>query len=295
MNETKYSLYSFGPVTIFNTHIIYDNNVKNKYLIGLVFLLFIDGATPVAAQLSSRSAITGTVVEKSNREPLIGVNVAIKGTSLGASTDPDGKYSIPNLKPGTYTIVYMYIGYNTLQQEIELSAGETVVQNIELEWMASELEEVVVTTQAKGQLRAINQQLADNAIKNIVSSDRIKELPDANAAESIGRLPGVSIQRSGGEGNKIIIRGLSPQYNAIEVEGVKMSGTGSGDRSVGLNIISSEMLEGIELSKSLTPDRDANAIGGIVNLKLKEAEEGFHFHLRTLGSYNGLEKSFGNY
>ncbi|MEN8202535.1 MAG: TonB-dependent receptor [Bacteroidota bacterium] len=269
-------------------------HMKQKYATGLLFFL-LSLSFPLSAQLANRATLSGKIVDAGNGEPLIGANVAIRGTSTGTSTDLNGEYSIPNLKPGSYTLVFMYIGYSKIEYELQLSAGETLVKNVAMEWMASELEEVVVTTQAKGQLGAINQQLADNTIKNIVAGDRIKEFPDANAAESIGRLPGVSLQRSGGEGNKIVIRGLSPQYNAVEVEGVKLSGTGAGDRSVGLNVISSEMLEGIELSKSLTPDKDANAIGGVVNLRLKEAQEGFHYHLRTLGAYNGLDKSFNNY
>ena len=64
---------------------------------------------------------------------------------------------------------------------------------------------------------AINKQLKAKSIKNIVSSDRIQELPDANAAETVARIPGVSIRREGGEGNKVVIRGLSPKYNKITV------------------------------------------------------------------------------
>jgi len=144
-------------------------------------------------------------------------------------------------------------------------------------------------------LNAINQQLTSRGIENVVSSDKIQEVPDVNAAESIGRLPGVSLQRSGGEGNKIIVRGLSPKYNIVEVDGIKLQATDNEDRSTGLNLISSEMLASIELSKSLTPDKDADALGGTVNLRLKEADEGLHYNLRTLGGYNGLEKNMRNY
>ena len=83
-------------------------------------------------------------------------------------------------------------------------------------------EQITVTAQAEGQMAAINQQLSARTITNVVSSARIQELPDANAAESVGKLPGVAILRSGGEGNKVIIRGLSPQYNNIKINGVKM-------------------------------------------------------------------------
>jgi TonB-dependent receptor len=155
--------------------------------------------------------------------------------------------------------------------------------------------EVVVTAQAKGQTEAINQQLSSKNIIDVVSSARIQELPDANAAESVGRLPGVSVLRSGGEGNKIVIRGMAPKYNNIEVAGVKMSSTDSDDRSVDLSMISPYMLDGIEVTKAVTPDMDADAIGGTVNFKLKEAPEGTKYDFIAQGGYNDLKKEYNNF
>ncbi len=241
------------------------------------------------------AGLKGTVVDGETGEPLIGANITIVGTSYGAATDLDGEYEIHNITAGSYTVRFSYIGYKVWDQaDVQLIPGEILELNGTMSPESLLGVEVVVSAQAKGQMAAINQQRASSAITNIVASDRIKEVPDVNAAESIGRLPGVSLKRSGGEGNKIVVRGLSPQYTIVEVDGVRLSGV-DGDRSVGLSVISSEMLEGIELSKSLTPDKDADAIGGVVNLRLKEAEEGFHYKVLALGGYNSLEKSFNNY
>jgi outer membrane receptor for ferrienterochelin and colicin len=105
---------------------------------------------------------------------------------------------------------------------------------------------------------AINRQLASKSLKNIVSSDRIQELPDANAAESVARIAGVTIKREGGEGNKVVIRGLSPKYNAITVDGTRLASTDPDDRSTDLSMISQYMLDGIELTKAGTPDNDGD-------------------------------------
>jgi TonB-dependent receptor len=151
----------------------------------------------------------------------------------------------------------------------------------------------------------------------VVSSARIQEVPDANAAESIGRLPGVSVLREGGEGNKVVIRGLSPKFNNITVDGVKMGATGMGqsntlgitdvskradqityratDRSSDLSMISPNMLDGIEVVKAITPDMDADVIGGSVNFKLKEAESGVHYDVTALGGYNNLWDTHNDY
>ena len=147
--------------------------------------------------------------------------------------------------------------------------------DVSLDYQILESGEVVlVTAQAKGQLDAINNQLSSNSIINAISADRIQELPDANAAESVGRLPGVSLQREGGEGNKVIIRGLSPKYNAITVNGVRLASTDVDDRSTDLSMISQYMLSGIEVIKAGTPDQDGDVIGGTVNFNIKEAKEG---------------------
>ena len=120
---------------------------------------------------------------------------------------------------------------------------------------------------------AINKQLNAKSIVNIVSSDRIQELPDANAAETVARVPGVTIKREGGEGNKVIIRGLSPKYNSITVEGTKLAATDTDDRSTDLSMISQYMLDGIEVTKAGTPDLDADVLGGTVDFKLKRATQ----------------------
>ncbi|MFN2396920.1 MAG: TonB-dependent receptor domain-containing protein, partial [Bacteroidales bacterium] len=219
---------------------------------------------------------------------------SIEGTSLGASTDLNGEYVIPGIPAGTYTIKISYMGYKELEQTIDLKSGETQELNFMLEAQSILGEEIIITAQVQGQRAAMNQQRASNSIVDIVASDRIREVPDVNAAESIGRLPGVSLQRSGGEGNKVVVRGLSPQYTIVQLDGVRLSGVDL-DRSVGLSGITSEMLDGIELFKSLTADKDADAFGGIINLRTRVAEKGFRVDALAQTGYNDLEQSFGNY
>ncbi len=246
------------------------------------------------AQGGESAKITGKVTDNTTGESLIGTNVSIEGTSYGTASDLNGDYVLPNIPAGTYNIKIGYIGYKGVVQSVELKSGETLELNITLEPESFMGEEVVVTAMARGQMAAMNQERASSSITNIVASDRIREVPDVNAAESIGRLPGVSLKRSGGEGNKIVVRGLSPQYTIVQIDGVRLTGVDL-DRSVGLSGITSEMLDGIELSKSLTADMDADAIGGIVNLRTRVADKGFHFDVLAQGGYNSLDKNLGNY
>lgn len=249
----------------------------------------------VYAQGGKAGSITGKITDGVTGDELIGASVAIEGTSFGVASNLTGEYIIHNVQPGTYTLNFRYLGYQDLDMpNIKVEQGQTLELNVQMSPMSETLGEVIITAQARGQMAAINQERASTGITNVVSADKIKEVPDVNAAESIGRLPGVSLQRSGGEGNKVVVRGLSPKYTIVEVDGVRLSGVDL-DRSVGLSTISSEMLDGIELSKSLTADKDADAVGGIINLRTAVAGEGFHFNAMARGGYNNLNSDFGDY
>ena len=150
-------------------------------------------------------SITGFVKDAKNGNLLVGANVFIVGTSLGASAREDGQYKINNVKPGTYSVKASYIGYVTTEDSVTITDTD-INLDFNLSYTTIEGKEVNVTAQAKGQMDAINRQLNARSIVNIISSDRIQELPDANAAESVARVPGVSIKREGGEGNKVVIR-----------------------------------------------------------------------------------------
>lgn len=245
---------------------------------------------------SADGKITGRIIDKLSGEALPFANVILEGSNIGAAADEEGYYSILNIPEGIYTVKATYLGYdNSIVENQQVVKNKTIVLDFELSLQTIESETVVVTAQAKGQIEAINNQLNSNTIKNVVASDRIQEIPDVNAAESVGRLPGVSILREGGEGNKVAIRGLAPKYNAVSVEGVLMSSTSGDDRSVDLSMISSNSLDGIEVTKSLTPDMDANALGGTINFKLRTAEEGLRTDVSVQGGYNQLDESYDLY
>ena len=237
----------------------------------------------------------GFIKDASSGGPLIGANVIIEGTSIGSATDENGKYELNNVDSGAIVIKATYIGYVSQTDTLLIEDNQTEISlDFDLKYTTIEGSEVIVTAQAKGQLNAINKQLNAKSLVNIISSDRIQDLPDANAAETVGRVPGVSIRREGGEGNKVIIRGLSPKYNNITVNGVKLASTDIDDRSTDLSMISQYMLEGIEVTKAGTPDQDGDVLGGTVNFELKKAKPGFHGNILGQGMYNGLREKYGD-
>lgn len=248
---------------------------------------------------ASSGKITGKITDATNNQPLAGANVILVGTSIGAVADFDGNFSISNVPAGSYSLKATYIGYETVTLKITLKDGEHLVKNLKLQPVGVKGEEVVVTAQASGQNVAINQQLSSDKIVNVISSARIQQLPDANAAESVGRLPGVSLIRSGGEATQIVIRGLQPKYNMIMIDGVEMPATDRGDRGTDLSMISSDMLSGIEVYKTVTPDMDAAVLGGVVNFQIREAKRTIsglpQIAFLAQGGYNNLQNAYNNY
>ncbi len=247
------------------------------------------------ALAASSGSITGRVVDKTTGDPLPGANVTIQGTSIGASTDLDGKFTLRNVPTGRQSVHVTYIGYLTAAMDLTINADMVLTQDFRLVPQAVQGETVVVTGQAKGQMAAINQQLSSNSIINVVSADKMKELPDANIAESIGRLPGISLQRNAGEAYAVTVRGLSPKYNQVSIEGVQMTSTNYYDRSVDLSLLSDDLVRSVEVSKTLQPNMDADALGGTVNLTLKSADPGFHYNAMGFGAYNNLRNTYNNY
>ncbi len=261
--------------------------------------------------LASTGVIKGKVTDKDSKASLPAANVIIKGTKIGAAADLDGYFSIPNAPAGKQTLMVTYIGYATKSVEVVVPESGTIQQNFQLTAQALKGKEYVITAQAQGQVQAINQQLAESRISNVVSEAKIQELPDFNAAAALSRLPGVSTLESSGEANKIVIRGLAPQYNAIAVEGVKLASTGStqmgvsalgntsgainNDRSVDLSMVSPYMIKSISVFKALTPDLDANSIGGSVNMELREAPSNLHYDLMWQQGYTAKTENLGNF
>jgi len=245
--------------------------------------------------LAQSGNLTGRILDQTDDSPLWGTNILIAGTSIGAASDQDGKYRLTKIPVGPQIVVFRYLGYRSDSIEVEIFENRTLELDHTMSPQLVEGEEVLVTAQLQGQAAAINQQLTSNTIVNIVSADKIQELPDQNAAESVGRLPGVSIERDAGEGTKIIVRGLAPKFNSITINGERLPSTDAEDRSVDLSMISSDMLEGIEVFKALTPDKDADAVGGSINFVVRKAPKGMTGNVRFMGGYNDHENDYGNY
>ncbi len=255
-----------------------------------IFILLV-----LTSALYGQGTIRGVLTDSLSNENMFGASVVVMGTALGDASNIEGEYKINNIPAGSYQLKISYIGYKTKFIPVRIASGENLVLDIKIVPDVVIGATVEVTAQALGQAAAINQQRTSNTIINVVSEEKIKELPDANAAESIGRLPGVSIIRSGGEANKVILRGLGDQFTNITIDGVKIPPTDATSRGVDLSTLSQSSLAGIELYKALTPDKDGDALAGSVNLVTKKAPDKRLIRLDVKGDYNNLMKSAKQY
>lgn len=263
-------------------------NIFTRFLLIISLLIILPSFT--SAQ-SESGKIQGFVTDSTSGESLFGANVYLKGTSLGAATDMQGKFVITNVDAGSYILTVRYIGYKTKETSIEIVGGRTLEINISISPQVLEGQEVEITAQAQGQREAINQQLTSNTITNVVSSEKIRQLPDNDAATVLSRLPGLSLMN----GDQIVVRGIQAKQNLIMMNGIQLPSTDINTRATNLGFISANMLSGIEVVKVLTPDMDANAIGGVVNLRLRNAPTDFHMDLLSQGSLNHQDRTWDNY
>lgn len=245
----------------------------------------------------SNGKIVGKVTEATSGTPLIGANVILLNTSEGASADLQGNYAISGVEPGNYQISASYLGYEEAVLEITVQANQVTVVDFALKESATELSGVTVYGQlTRGQAKALNEQKNAPNIKNVVSSEQFLLFPDRNAAETVARIPGISISYDQGEGELVQIRGLAPQYNSLTVNGRRIPAPDPDlGRAVGLDLLNQDLMENIVVTKALTPDIDGDAIGGNINFQMKQAPDEGILVVNAGGGYNAQHSYFDEY
>lgn len=219
--------------------------------------------------------ISGTISDE-NGLYVPGATVQVASLNKAAVSDLDGKFILVNLPEGTYTLVIKYLGYADIRQEVAVNAGKTTQVKTVLTAESFILEDVEVAAYGlSGQAKALNTQKNNMNITNVVSTDQIGKFPDANIGDAVKRIPGITMQVDQGEARNIIIRGLSPQLNSVTLNGSRIPSAEGDNRNVQMDLIPSDMIQTIEVNKAVTPDMDADALGGAVNLVTRTAPDGF--------------------
>ena len=260
-----------------------------RYLLALGLLL---SWLFTSAQKSEK--LSGKIYSVESNELLIGAIVQIEGTNVGTVTDVNGRFDLPlsGVKEEQVTIRYRFLGYEDLLETYTLSEISKPI-SIKLKLSNESLNEVVVSGRFEGQQLALYQQKEAVNVKNVISSEQIKEFPDVNAAEAIQRIPGITLQRDQGEGRYVQLRGTPPELTNFNINGEQIPSPEGDVRYVGLDVIAADQIESIEITKALTPDMDGDGIGGNVNIVTKSARDTIpEIKASIAGGYNEIVDDF---
>ncbi|WP_316809684.1 TonB-dependent receptor [Pedobacter heparinus] len=246
-------------------------SIFKSYLTWIFAVIISAAGMSLPAYAQTVGNIRGKVIDDQGGA-LPGASVKIKGTNKGVSTSTTGDFQLNDLQPGSYVVTVFYMGFSPVETNIQLKAGQTLVQNIRLVTSSVALQGVTVSGVIEGQQKALNQQRNADNIKQVISADLMGRFPDLNVAESLQRLPGVTIGREQGEGSTVQLRGTPGGYTNININGEQIMGTQEqGQRNAQLDLVPANVLASMEVIKTLTPDLDGDAIAGAINLKTPTA------------------------
>lgn len=182
----------------------------------------------------------------------------------------------------TYRSGIRHAGFRISLLALAISAGSA--------WAEEPLvmEHVEVIGQAVSIDEALKEQRSSDSVKSVVHADGIGQLPDDNAAEALQRIPGLSVERDQGEGRFVSVRGIAPDLNSVTINGTLVPSPESGRRAVALDVLPSELVQSLSVVKTLTPDMDANSLGGTIEVESLSAFDhgGLFYSLSTEGSYD---------
>lgn len=253
-------------------------------------------SAPQAAETGAREGtVTGRVYDEASGKSLRGAIVRVVGTNIQDYTTEDGRYQIA-APAGPITLQIEYVGLDTVTRAVDVTPGANSAVDVQLTSSALSREEIVVRAQASGQALAINQQKTANGIVNIVSEETFGPSPDGNIGYALQRLPGLSVNTDqDGSPTGINIRGIEGDYNSFQVDGNRVP-TSGGSRGINLTRFAGDGITTIEVIKAPTPDRDGDAIGGIVNVVTRSAfqRSGQEIAVDVGGVYSDLPNKMGH-
>ena len=255
-----------------------------KHFLSFLFVLLL--SVRVLAQ--EGGLVSGTVKDATGMT-LPGAVLKLDRFNRYTVSDNDGYFEFLNVPAGSYRVEVEYLGYEPAVLEATVTAGGNAVVDFVMQEGAQEIGAVVVMgDQARGQAKALNQQKTNVNVSNVISADQIGRFPDSNIGDALKRVPGIAMQNDQGEARYIVVRGLASELNSVTLNGNRIPSAEGDNRKVQMDVIPSDMIQTIEVNKTLTPDMDADAIGGSVDLVTRAAAGGQRISLTLLGGYNPI-------
>ena len=240
----------------------------SKIYLALICLL----SLPLAV---AAGTIKGRITDARTGEPLVGATVFLRGTGHSDQARLDGTFIIRNVATGDYEVIGQFVSYETVNQRITLiDTQPDQVLNLRLSDKNQALNEVTIQGRRdpEGEVAARRIEQIAPSIVNVVSAQAIQVSPDITVANVLQRVSGVTLERStNGDGRYAILRGMDKRYNYTLVNGIKIPSPDPYNRYVPLDIFPADLLQRLEVTKALTPSLEGDAIGGVVNMVMKDA------------------------
>jgi len=257
--------------------------IKRISLSYFLFALFV-GLTVLGQ--GGRAVLTGTLTD-SQGIPLQGVRISVDPGGATGLTDSTGQFALVGLAPGQYTVSAAYAGFAPFSKQVTLAAGQLTRVDASLA-IASNVQNVqIYAGREGGELEAINRTINADNIINVLPAEVITSLPNANIADALGRLPSVTLERDEGEGKYVQIRGTEPRLNNTTIDGVNIASAET-VRQVKLDLIPADLVESVQINKTLQPNMEGDGIGGSVDLRTKSASDTPTIYLDSTGGYTPI-------
>ena len=220
---------------------------------------------------------------------LPGAQIVLQPGSTTVASNAQGDFRIQDVKPGTYTVTVSVVGFANSVSTIVVHAGENTLANVTMN-VSSTNQQVVVTANLQGDVAAINEQRTSANILNVMTAATIQNLPNQSVATVLGRMPGVTVQINEGEAQYVQIRGTEPRLSNTTLDGVAIPGPDPQVRQVDLWAIPGDLVGAVDINKTLSANQDGDAIGGSVNLHMRQATGSRPMlDLESLGGYNPID------
>ncbi len=257
---------------------------KKRILSALLAILLM----ALTAPAQERKGIVAGTVKDEAKGALPSALIELQPLGRKVASDDQGQFRMTDVPAGEYTLTASYVGFAIFTTTVKVDAGQTANVDALLK-IASMNDQVMVTAERlQGEAEAINiERMADNIVQ-VLPSKVITSLPNTNVADAVGRLPSVTLERDEGEGKYVQIRGTEPRLSNTTVDGVDLPSPESGVRNIKLDVIPADLVDRIEVNKTLSANQDADAIGGSVNLVTKSVGDRPIYGFSGMGGYTPI-------
>lgn len=258
-----------------------------KTMTWILVTMFMSRLASLATNPVDKEPIRGRILDNENK-PLTGALITIDANRYSAVSDADGYYFFWNLTEGEHSLTASYIGFTPVEKPLTVKKGMQTIEDIIMSVSPLQLEEIIVSGVFSGQQKAVNKQKANANITNVVSADQIGKFPDSNIGDALKRISGINVQYDQGEARFGQVRGTPAEFSSVTVNGSRIPSAEGDIRNVQLDLIPADMIQMIEVNKTLSPDQEGDAIGGSINLITKNSPRRFTLNAIAGSGYNWI-------